>query len=61
MRIKKWMSALIFFIPAISAGVWAHNIKEIGVALLLFTIAFSAAAIIFYPKSAFSKKVLELF
>lgn len=61
MRIKKWMSALIFFTPAISAGVGAHSIKEIGMSLFLFAIAFTAAAIIFHPESAFSKRVLELF
>jgi hypothetical protein len=52
---------LIFFIPALIAGVQAHSIQELGVALFLFAIAFTAAAIIFYPKSEFSKRVLELF
>jgi len=61
MRTNKWISALIFFIPALIAGVQAHSIQESGVALFLFAIAFTAAAIIFYPKSEFSKRVLELF
>jgi len=61
MRTNKWISALIFFIPAQIAGIQAHSIQELGVALFLFAIAFTAAAIIFYPKSEFSKRVLELF
>jgi 4-hydroxybenzoate polyprenyltransferase len=61
MRTNKWISALIFFIPALIAGVQAHSIQELGVALFLFAIAFTAAAIIFYPHSEFSKRVLELF
>ncbi|MDD5716801.1 MAG: hypothetical protein PHW64_03280 [Sulfuricurvum sp.] len=61
MRIKQWISALIFFIPALVAGVQAHSIEESGVALFLFAIAFTAAAIIFYPESTFAKGVLELF
>lgn len=55
------MSALIFFIPALIAGAVVHSIQEFGVALFLFAIAFTAAAIIFYPQSEFSKSVLELF
>jgi hypothetical protein len=55
------MSALIFFIPALIAGVGVHSIEEFGVAIFLFTIAFTAAAIIFYPECEFSKRVLDLF
>ncbi|MCL4431779.1 MAG: hypothetical protein M1300_05610 [Epsilonproteobacteria bacterium] len=55
------MSTLIFFIPALSAGIGVHSIQEFVVALFLFAIAFTAAAIIFYPQSEFSKRVLELF
>ena len=61
MHTNKWISALIFFIPAFIAGVQAHSIQELGVAIFLFGIAFTASAIIFYPKSEFSKRVLELF
>jgi hypothetical protein len=61
MRIKQWMSVLIFFIPALSAGIGVHSIQEFGVALFLFMIAFTIAVIIFYPQSEFSKRVLELF
>ena len=61
MRIKQWMSALIFFIPALFAGVGVHSIQEFGVALFLFVFAFTAATIIFYPQSAFSRRVLNLF
>lgn len=58
MRIKKWIRALIFYTPAISAGVEAHSIKDIGVSLLLFTIAFTAAAIIFISgKCVFQKGI----
>lgn len=55
------MSALIFFIPALIAGVGVHSIQEFWVAIFLFGIAFTAAAIIFYPQSEFSKRVLDLF
>lgn len=55
------MSALIFFIPALSAGIGVRSIQEFEVALFLFAIAFTAATIIFYPQSEFSKRVLELF
>ncbi|MDD3594904.1 hypothetical protein [Sulfuricurvum sp.] len=58
---KKWISALIFFIPALIAGIQAHSIQELGVVIFLFGIAFTAAAIIFYPQSEFSKRVLDLF
>jgi hypothetical protein len=61
MRTNKWMSALTFFIPALIAGVGVHSIQEFGVAIFLFAIAFTAAAIIFYPQSEFSKRVLDLF
>ncbi len=61
MRINKWMSALIFFIPALIAGAGVHSIQEFGAALFLFAIAFMVATIIFYPKSEFSKRVLDLF
>jgi hypothetical protein len=61
MRTNKWINALIFFIPALIAGVQVHSIQELGVAIFLFTIAFTAAAIVFYPEIAFSKRVLELF
>lgn len=61
MRINKWMSALIFFIPALIAGVGVHSIQEFGAALFLFAIAFTVATIIFYRQSAFFKRVLELF
>lgn len=59
--IKQGLSAGIFYIPPIIAGVGAHTIQEIEAALFLFAIAFTAAAIIFYPDSAFSKRVLDLF
>ncbi|ADR35451.1 hypothetical protein Sulku_2803 (plasmid) [Sulfuricurvum kujiense DSM 16994] len=55
------MSALIFFIPALFAGVGVHSIQEFGVAFFLFVFAFTAATIIFYPQSAFSRRVLNLF
>ncbi len=55
------MSALIFFIPALIAGVGVHSIQKLGAALFLFVIAFTTAAIIFYPQSTFFKKVLDLF
>lgn len=61
MSAHKWLIALIFFIPALISGVQAHRIQELGIAIFLFVIAFTAAAIIFYPDSEFSKKVLELF
>jgi hypothetical protein len=61
MRTNKWISALIFFIPALITGAGVHSIQEFGVALFLFVIAFTAAAIIFYPHSEFSKRVLKLF
>ena len=61
MRIKQWMSTLIFFIPALSAGIGVHSIQEFVVALFLFPIAFTAAAIIFYSQSEFSKRILKSF
>jgi 4-hydroxybenzoate polyprenyltransferase len=51
MRTNKWMSALIFFIPALIAGVGVHSIQEFLVALFLFAIAFTATTIIFYTQS----------
>jgi hypothetical protein len=55
------MRASLFFIPPTSAVAQERSIQELGGVLFLFAIAFTAAAVIFYPKSEFSKKVRELF
>lgn len=61
MRITRWLVVTLFCIPVIIVMVQMRTIAQLWVMLLLLAVALSVAAILFYPESEFSKRVLELF